>query len=121
MNYWRISIESEIWKEKILEYLLKKYFKSWKSNFLDEKIINIDIIKFKKTKKMKKDPFYVKDSLTEQIEREEQKKREQRKAFMDEQKRYYKEYLAKKDKNKYEKINNIISTQPIKITDNNAF
>ena len=67
---------------------------------------------------MKKDPKYVKDSLTEQIEREEKKKREQRKAFMDEQKRYYKEYLAKKDKNKYEKINNIISTQPIKITDN---
>lgn len=67
---------------------------------------------------MKKDPFYVKDSFTEQIEKEEQKRREQRKAFMDEQKKYYNEYLAKKDKNKYEKINNITSTQPIKITDN---
>ena len=33
---------------------------------------------------MKRDPFYVKDSFTEQLEREEQMRNEKRKAFMDE-------------------------------------
>ena len=70
---------------------------------------------------MKRDPFYVKDSFTEQLEREEQMRNEKRKAFMDEQRRYYQEYLKRKDQSKSNKIKNIEINNPIKITDEQKF
>ena len=70
---------------------------------------------------MKRDPFYVKDSFTEQLEREEQMRNEKRKAFMDEQRRYYQDYLKRKDQSKSNKIKNIEINNPIKITDEQKF
>lgn len=64
---------------------------------------------------MKSDPFFVKDQLSAQLDNEERIRNERKKAFMEEQRKNYNEYMRQKDEQRMNRYNK--DSKLYKITD----